>query len=248
MDRFSASLRATAADLTTAQNIERAVRQAETPSLAEARDAIFRLGELLWTHRPEHSGFLTVRLGLGTAQSRCRIEMPTRNDTEPRYWGQLVDLQTTFSVIADVPIVGDLRSSGALGICGPRGLVDGVARGVLLQLVGLHSPAELSVAAFASPASRGSWEWLEWLPHCGSVYSPLTGATSPTPTPRRSRCSRRSRVSCRSASPTSVNSSARPGAPCRCRRTGDPTSRSPPRGSLPSSCSSRTTPPSTAPG
>ena len=80
-----------------------------------------------------------------------------------------------FSVIADVPIVGDLRSAGALGICGPRGLVDGVARGVLLQLVGLHSPAELSVAAFASPASRGSWEWLEWLPHCGSVYSPLTG-------------------------------------------------------------------------
>ena len=175
VDRFSASLRATATDLTTAQNIERAVRQAETPSLAEARDAIFRLGELLWTHRPEHSGFLTVRLGLGMAQSRCRIEMPTRNDTEPRYWGQLVDLQTTFSVIADVPIVGDLRSAGALGICGPRGLVDGVARGVLLQLVGLHSPAELSVAAFASPASRGSWEWLEWLPHCGSVYSPLTG-------------------------------------------------------------------------
>ena len=119
VDRFSASLRATATDLTTAQNIERAVRQAETPSLAEARDAIFRLGELLWTHRPEHSGFLTVRLGLGTAQSRCRIEMPTRNDTEPRYWGQLVDLQTTFSVISDVPTTACRRPGVGHQIDGP---------------------------------------------------------------------------------------------------------------------------------
>jgi S-DNA-T family DNA segregation ATPase FtsK/SpoIIIE len=71
--------------------------------------------------------------------------------------------------------VADLRECGALGVCGPRGLVDGVARAILMQLVALHSPADLAVAAFSSPAARQSWDWLEWLPHTGSVHSPLDG-------------------------------------------------------------------------
>ena len=35
-------------------------------------------------------------------------------------------------------------------------------RGLLAQYVGLHSPAELEVAAFAP---GDGWEWLKWVPH-----------------------------------------------------------------------------------
>ncbi|MGE2716265.1 FtsK/SpoIIIE domain-containing protein [Mycolicibacterium litorale] len=173
--RFAESLRALAAELTEVQRVERAVRLSEAPALEQVVEAIHRLGPLLWTHRPEHAAFLTVRLGLGDAPSRCRIRLSDNDDAEVRYLDQLRDLQAQFETVRDVPIVADLRESGALGVCGPRGLVDGVARGIVMQLVGLHSPADLTITAFSSPQSRASWQWLEWMPHTGSPHSPLSG-------------------------------------------------------------------------
>lgn len=173
--RFADAQRKLAADLTAAQQVERAVRRGETPALGEVVEAIHRLGPLLWTHRPENPEFLTVRIGLGDAPSRCHIEMSRDNDAEPKYLQQLAELRDEFAEVSDVPVVADLRECGAFGVCGPRGVVDGVARGIMMQLIALHSPAELTVTAFASQQSRTSWEWLEWLPHAGSVYSPLSG-------------------------------------------------------------------------
>ncbi len=173
--RFSASLQQLADDVTAAQRVEAAVRLSEAPALSEVADAIHRLGPLLWTHRPEHPEFLALRLGLGDAPSRCRIELPTGAEADPRYATQLAELCEELADVREVPIIADLRECGSLGVCGPRGLVDGVARGLMMQLIGLHSPAELVIAAFSSPQSRASWEWLEWLPHAGSVHSPLAG-------------------------------------------------------------------------
>jgi S-DNA-T family DNA segregation ATPase FtsK/SpoIIIE len=175
VQRFADAQRELAAELTAAQQVERAVRRGETPALNEVVEAIHRLGPLLWTHRPEHPEFLTVRLGLGDAPSRCRVELPGDNDADPQYIKQLTELRDEFAEISDVPVVADLRECGALGVCGPRGIVDGVARGIVMQLVGLHSPAELTITSFSSQQSRNSWEWLEWLPHAGSVHSPLSG-------------------------------------------------------------------------
>jgi DNA segregation ATPase FtsK/SpoIIIE, S-DNA-T family len=171
VERFADSLRTLADELAAAQRLERATRLGEAPALAEVVDAIHRLGQVWWKH-PE---FLAVRVGLGDAPSRCRVEVSGDNDAEPAYLKQLVDLRDEFAQIADVPVVADLRECGALGVCGPRGVVDGVARGIIMQLIGLHSPAELSITAFSSSQSRASWEWLEWLPHAGSVHSPLSG-------------------------------------------------------------------------
>lgn len=173
--RFAEGLRGLAEQLTEKQRVERAVRLAEAPSLAQVVEAIHRLGPLLWTHRPELPGFLTTRLGLGDAPSRCRIQLSDNENTEAKYLEQLKEFQREFEMVTDVPIIADLRESGALGICGPRGVVDGVARGVIVQLAGLHSPADLTITAFSSPQSRASWEWLEWMPHTGSAHSPLSG-------------------------------------------------------------------------
>ncbi|WP_396910875.1 FtsK/SpoIIIE domain-containing protein [Mycolicibacterium sp.] len=173
--RFADALRGLAEQLTEKHRVERAVRLAEAPSLAQIVEAIHRLGPLLWTHRPELPGFLTARLGLGDAPSRIRIRLSDNENAEVRYIDQLNEFQAEFALVTDVPIVADLRESGALGICGPRGVVDGVARGIIVQLAGLHSPADLTITAFCSQQSRASWEWLEWMPHTGSAHSPLSG-------------------------------------------------------------------------
>src|SRR5690606_34377989 len=37
------------------------------------------------------------------------------------------------------------------------------------------SPAELVLAVATSAASAGRWDWTKWLPHVGSIHSPLDG-------------------------------------------------------------------------
>jgi DNA segregation ATPase FtsK/SpoIIIE, S-DNA-T family len=163
--------------------IERRVRVAEAPSLADLEAALTQRGALLWTVRPEHDGFLNVRLGCGRSASRNVIALPSSNESMPEYWEQLEQLKAEFSMIDEVPIVAELRRDGALGVAGPSGKAMDVARGLLLQALALHSPAELVAAAVASPGSSTDWDWLKWVPHTSSPHSPLGGvhlADSPT--------------------------------------------------------------------
>ncbi|MGV8967384.1 MAG: FtsK/SpoIIIE domain-containing protein [Cellulomonas sp.] len=172
---FEASLVTTRESVVAGQRVERAVRLARTPSTDEALEAVRSLGPLLWSHRPEHPGFLTVRLGLGAVPSALTVAMPAQNDTQPEHWAALTNLVDDVALVHDVPVVAELRSIGALGLAGPREQVAQTARAVVVQLAALHSPAELVLAALVSPATRVDWDWLEWLPHTGSPHSPLAG-------------------------------------------------------------------------
>lgn len=78
-----------------------------------------------------------------------------------------------FDRIEGVPIVADLRASGALGVAGGRTARMPVAHAVLMQLFALHSPADLVVTAIAPTAVAREWDWLTWLPHASSSASPL---------------------------------------------------------------------------
>ncbi|MCS6711087.1 FHA domain-containing protein [Brachybacterium sp. EF45031] len=173
--RFQDSMASLKRRVSAAQDLERAVRLVETPSVADVVDSAFRLGRLLWTHRPEHHAFATLRLGLGVAESRVGIEMPSENDAIAEYWDQLQDFHEEYRLIAGVPIVADLRTAGNLGIAGSGQGAEGVARGLVMQVVALHSPAEVVLCGLTSRSSRPRWEWMKWLPHTSSPFSPLDG-------------------------------------------------------------------------
>lgn len=172
---FRAAMAAFREDITALQQVERSVRLQEAPSVSDTVDSIYNLGPLLWTHRPEHGGFLGLRFGLGTAPSRIQFEEPHSNETEPEFMAEIQQCIAQFASIEGVPVVSQLRSAGSFGLAGARGLVDDVARGMVLQLVGLHSPAEVVLTAITSAQSRDRWEWLQWLPQAGSGHSPLSG-------------------------------------------------------------------------
>ncbi|MFJ6279429.1 FtsK/SpoIIIE domain-containing protein [Arthrobacter subterraneus] len=173
--QFHSSMAFFRSDIDRTRKVERAVRHAEAPSVADTVDAIYKLGPLLWTHRPEHDFFLTLRFGTGRAPSRIELSEPAGSDTMPEYSEEIRDAAEEYAYIDDVPIVANLRLSGALGVAGARGVVDSVARGLVIQAIGLHSPAELAVVALTSVQSKERWGWLQWLPHTGSVHSPLGG-------------------------------------------------------------------------
>ncbi|HLS49039.1 MAG TPA: FtsK/SpoIIIE domain-containing protein [Actinomycetaceae bacterium] len=175
IEQFGESVSALREERQAESQRERALRLAESPAVTELLTATHQLDPLLWTRRPEHDAFLHLRLGLGTLPSRNTIKLPRRNDALPEYWNQVTALKKDFAELSGVPAVADLRTAGALGIAGPRRLMDDVARACVSQLAMLHSPAELVFTLAASAASAPRWEWLKWLPHTGSLHSPLEG-------------------------------------------------------------------------
>ena len=142
------------------------------PSVTECVDHIARLGEVLWSRRPEHPEFLQVRLGLGDVAPLIEYE----NDDSPgrrRYTEPRDAMLAQHARIPDAPIVTDLKSVGGLGIAGPEGLAEGVARAVIAQVVALHAPSEVVVCCLTSTIGRARWQWVEWLPHAASPQSPV---------------------------------------------------------------------------
>lgn len=175
IERFTEGMASLKRRVAAAQELERAVRLVEAPSAADTVDSAFRLGRLLWTHRPEHDAFGTMRLGIGIAESRVGIDLPGENNCVPRFWDELLDVQEEYRLIAGVPIVADLRECGSVGVAGSGPEAAGTARSLVMQLIGLHSPAEVALAAITSRESLPDWEWLKWLPHTSSPHSPLAG-------------------------------------------------------------------------
>lgn len=174
-EQFAAATAALEETIGQAKAVERAIRLSAHPSVADCVDAVTRLGPTLWTLRPEHPEFLTLRLGIGTARAKTVIRLPGSNNTRPEFWARLEGLERLAATVDGVPVVADLRQAGAIGVAGAPDLARPVARGLVLQVAALHAPGEVLLCALTSPTSRRTWEWLEWLPHAGAPGGPLGG-------------------------------------------------------------------------
>ncbi len=170
---FRENLAQLVVELRQTQEAERIGRNAEHPSTSAVVTAVRQLDPLVWTRRPEHDSFLGLRLGLGAQPSRITVEVQKARTS-------LVELQKErdaalrpFDVVDQVPIVAELRTCGSVGVSGPRELRMDIARGLVAQMVGLHSPAELVLVSLASPQSAPDWDWIKWLPHVGGDHHPL---------------------------------------------------------------------------
>src|SRR5450830_1141683 len=179
---FRVALDALVDDLSRGQDEERRARLEEVSSTAEAFAGATELSPLLWSRRPEHASFLTLRVGTGSAPSRTTLTMQPRGKSVTEFWTELEGVRDRFADVTGVPVLVDLRAAGAVGVAGERAVVDDIARGLVAQLVCMHSPAELVLTAVASSESSPRWDWLKWLPHVASAHSPLGGhhlASSP---------------------------------------------------------------------
>lgn len=163
---------------------EHEVRLGEYPSTADVLQSALNLGQMLWTRRPEHWSFLSLRLGLAEMPSRNSIKVANEESALQEFLDEMRQVVTRHSTVAGVPVAESLYDSGTLGISGPRDLTAPVARALLVQLAGLHSPAEVVIAAAVSPEWTADLEWLKWLPHTSSPHSPISGGhlTNSAPT------------------------------------------------------------------
>ena len=173
--RFDEGLAELGERLEAEKQIEQRARIAEIPSSAELVGAASGLGGLLWTRRPEHWSFLSLRLGSASMPSRNIVDDEQRGDLMFEFQERLDEVVAAHRLVDDVPIVVELGESGAIGVAGQQDAAAGVLAAVVVQLTGLHSPAELVVAAALTPEWAAELDWLKWLPHTSSPHSPLGG-------------------------------------------------------------------------
>lgn len=152
---------------------EREVRQNEVPAVAIVFDEAMRLGPLLWTRRPEHWNFLSMRLGVCEDVARTKIKRTDTPEALVEYIERVDRLEERYRMIADVPILESLQSVGSIGVAGPTSLASDALRGIAVQLFGTHSPNELVTVALTEPGWANELDWLKWLPHTSSERNPF---------------------------------------------------------------------------
>ena len=171
---FEANLTATRRELEANVPREQAARERETPAASALATLPSSRGLQLWSRRPEHRAFLELRLGTASLPSRKEIKLPPRSKISAEQWDELTRLHGRFADVSEVPLLERLERCGSLGIAGHPDWASASARAILLQLVALHSPADVVFTAFANHTqASGEWSWLKWLPHVDSAYSPL---------------------------------------------------------------------------
>lgn len=152
--------------------LEGTQRRAEYPSLDECIDGIKRQTANLWSRRPDAQGFGHIRLGLGRQPSRSKVVFPAGRQLDGASIENLHERFDAFSVIDGVPVVTEL-DQGAFGVAGPPSAARELARSYVLQLAALHSPGEMALYSLCGAHRAADWEWIKWLPHCGSPQSPI---------------------------------------------------------------------------
>lgn len=172
--RFEDGFGRLSADLAAKRPEELRVRLQETPSAADVMSDAHRLGDLLWSRRPEHWNFGALRLGIGSAPSRTVVNGGADAGRGlPEYSARVRALADHYRTVEGVPLAEHPSESGALGIAGDRDAAVDLARALVVQLAGLHSPAELVMTAVLGPRTSAEFDWLTWLPHTSSPQSPF---------------------------------------------------------------------------
>ncbi len=169
-EAFRADLAALGARLGALQDDERSVRLAEAPSTDEVCAGASSRDPVLWSRRPADG--VVVRVGVGDASSRVAVRVPGRGRALDEVWTELEALVARHAEARGVPLLAPL---GLLGVVGGAS-ADDVARAVMAQVVGLHSPVEVGVGALVPAAALGGWSWLAWVPHTETSAGSLLAA------------------------------------------------------------------------
>lgn len=125
-------------------------------------------GRRLWERRASDPDFAQVRLGTGRQRLATPLVAPSTaplDDLEPLCAEAMRRFLSTHSMLDDLPMAVSLRSFYHLTVSGAPDTVHGVTRAMLAQLVALHSPDDVVLAAAVHPSHEARWDWIKWLPH-----------------------------------------------------------------------------------
>ncbi|MCW2699276.1 MAG: domain containing protein [Blastococcus sp.] len=157
-DRAAYAVELLAAEESLAAAVLAHVRAVEAvhPDLAAITTAARRRSDRLWSRRLGDDDALSVRLGSGPGTTGVTRVRPGG----ARHRAQADHLAATL----------DLRTSGGLGVVGPRRRTVAVLSSVIAQLAALHPPGDVEFLLLTTTDRLADWVWAKWLPHLDPAH------------------------------------------------------------------------------
>ncbi|MDO5670446.1 MAG: type VII secretion protein EccCa [Corynebacterium sp.] len=150
-------------DRAAGQQRESALRNPEPAALTDVVRDPYRL----WERRRGDEDFLVLRLGVGTGELACGVDVRPGGDpmqvVEPIAQAHLDRMLRRTRTIDALPIAVPTR--GVVSLVGPPAVTAEAVRALLLQAAVFHAPEDLRMHLALPLADRESAEWALWLPH-----------------------------------------------------------------------------------
>ncbi|MDO5669810.1 MAG: type VII secretion protein EccCa [Corynebacterium sp.] len=121
----------------------------------------------LWERRRGDEDFLVLRLGVGTGEVACGVEVRPGGDpmqvVEPVAQAHLERMLRRTRSIDSLPLAVPAR--GVVSLVGPPEVTAEAVRALLLQAAVFHAPDDLRMHLALPLSERGTGSWALWLPH-----------------------------------------------------------------------------------
>ncbi|MFE5483256.1 type VII secretion protein EccCa [Streptomyces sp. NPDC056527] len=137
-------------------------------------------GSRVWERRVGDKDFGQVRLGLGSQQLATPLVAPDTapvDELEPLCAGAMQQFLAVHGSLDGLPMAVSMRAFYHVTVSGEPEAAQAAARGMVSQLVTLHSPDDLLLAVVAARGAQERWDWTKWLPHT-QVAGQVDGAGS----------------------------------------------------------------------
>ena len=138
-------------------------------SAEECAQIILNKDSRLWERRTEDDDFLAIRVGLGDLPIDADIEYPNREFSleEDNLIELINSVANKSKVIKNVPITASLASKNiaAAIIENDERITEKFAQNLIMQLIALHSYADLKLVFLLKREKNIRWEHMKTLPH-----------------------------------------------------------------------------------
>ncbi|MFJ7065284.1 type VII secretion protein EccCa [Streptomyces sp. NPDC101115] len=125
-------------------------------------------GSRVWERRVGDHDFAQARVGLGAQQLATPLVAPDTapvDELEPLCAGAMQQFLAVHGTLDGLPMAVSLRAFYHVTVSGDPEAAQSAARGLVAQLVTLHSPDDLMLAVVAARGAQERWDWTKWLPH-----------------------------------------------------------------------------------
>jgi S-DNA-T family DNA segregation ATPase FtsK/SpoIIIE len=125
-------------------------------------------GKRMWEVQVASPQFLRVRVGRGRIANQVRVIVPEAaptSDLDPVGVVEVTRFAKAYSTVGGMPVAINLLSAPQIGVDGDAEAVAALVRAMVAEVIVLHGPDQVAVAAVLSDPDAPEWSWLKWLPH-----------------------------------------------------------------------------------
>lgn len=138
------------------------------PGFKECLNIIEKKEHSLWERLPEHTDFLSIRLGKGKVPFCITLKMSDTNQIfgeEDALLSKASNLINKYRELPEVPICFNLLDNISVGVTGDREAILNFSRSVAAFLATTHAYDELKLGVVCQAEEYDRWKWMRWLPH-----------------------------------------------------------------------------------